>query len=317
MNLDLLCKGEPLDVAPGVYFDMARETYDRIPAFSQTVLKKWLELGSIPSEFAFWLKTRNEEKDSERELSESLLIGSALDCFLLEREQFTAKFIEIPANAPKKPTSAQRNAKKPSAETIEAIGWWDAFERQAEGKRVINSYHISVVNRMAQNLVAKDATRDILDNCRKAVLVAEIDGYPCKGEIDLFCEAGEHLPDLKAMEDVTPDGFSKSFRKYGYNHQATFYLKLAAAADYPKSIFDFVCVKNNQPYTVKVHSFDPYDDEKHAAIYAGSWSVLSRAMRELGERLESGIWDDGLEFEKIPVASSWVDYSNYLAKEAA
>ena len=91
MNLSALCHGDPLPFEPGIHAGVSREAYDRIPALSATVLKKWLSLGEIPSEFAYWMRTRWEETPSE-----AMLLGSALDCQLLDGD-FLNRFAVAPA----------------------------------------------------------------------------------------------------------------------------------------------------------------------------------------------------------------------------
>ena len=89
--LDRLCRGEPLQFEPGIYANMNRLDYDNLPALSCTALKKWLSLGEIPSEFAYWMKTRWEQPPTE-----AFLIGSALDCRLLEGANYSNRFAVAP-----------------------------------------------------------------------------------------------------------------------------------------------------------------------------------------------------------------------------
>lgn len=65
--------------------------------------------------------------------------GLALDCYLTEgAAEFAKRFPVLPADAPKRPTAAQRNAKKPSPESVAAVAWWDAWT-SAHGDCVILS----------------------------------------------------------------------------------------------------------------------------------------------------------------------------------
>ena len=55
--------------------------------------------------------------------------GQMRDCWLTEGEQaFRDRYVVIPADAPKRPSSAQLKAKKPSADTLDAIAYWSLFE---------------------------------------------------------------------------------------------------------------------------------------------------------------------------------------------
>jgi hypothetical protein len=61
--------------------------------------------------------------------------GTLLDCILFEPESFHDRFFIMPDHI-KKPTSAQINAKKPSADTLEQITTWESIQIQI-GKRIV------------------------------------------------------------------------------------------------------------------------------------------------------------------------------------
>jgi hypothetical protein len=61
--------------------------------------------------------------------------GTLLDCVLFEPESFNDRFFIMPEGI-KKPTSAQINAKKPSAETLEQITAWESIQMKI-GKRIV------------------------------------------------------------------------------------------------------------------------------------------------------------------------------------
>lgn len=61
--------------------------------------------------------------------------GTLLDCILFEPESFQDRFFIMPEGI-KKPTSAQINAKKPSAETLEQITAWESIQMKI-GKRIV------------------------------------------------------------------------------------------------------------------------------------------------------------------------------------
>ena len=61
--------------------------------------------------------------------------GTLLDCLVFEPESFQDRFFIMPEGI-KKPTSAQINAKKPSAETLEQITAWESIQMKI-GKRIV------------------------------------------------------------------------------------------------------------------------------------------------------------------------------------
>jgi PDDEXK-like uncharacterized protein DUF3799 len=295
-----LCRDVPRSIHPGIYFDFPRAEYDNIPALSCTALKKWIECADFPSRFAKWLKDRWTEPPTE-----ALLIGSALDCMLLDANSFDRCFAVVPEDAPTRPSKRTRNAKKPAASSLEAIEYWDKFSEAAEGKQILSAGQYGAAVRMKQSLAEAECAAGIFDYCRKAVIVAELFGFPCKCEIDLFLEKSEHLWDLKSSRAVAPESaFARACLELGYDCQATFYLLMAQAAGFPnKKIFNFVAVENEEPWTSAVYSFLPYTDDpeiKHPEIFDACRLRLARAAIDLVARLERGIWRDTAEYRPIP-----------------
>jgi hypothetical protein len=276
-----LCKTAPATVAPGIYYDVPREVYDNIPALSGSVLKKWLSLASVPGEFAAWLIERWTEPESE-----PLATGRALDCMLLEPNRFEERFIITPDDAPRKPTALMRNAKKPSAETLRAIAWWTEFEAAAAGKTILTAAQNTSCLEMMLSLRRSEASRGAFENCRKAVLVTELWGIPCKCETDLWNENIPHIPDLKTAADVRPDVFVRAATRFQYFEQAVFYLSVAEALGIPKEVFTFLAVRNSKPWTVMGYNFAPAMVSDHHIIGSAIFDALKQAAEELVRRLE-------------------------------
>ena len=201
--------------------------YDNIPALSCSVLKKWLTYESVPGEFAHWLK---EERWVE-EKSESILMGSALDCMLLEPREFEARFAVVPEDAPPQADhSADAMPKNPARQAEEAIAWWDEFNARANGKAILTAEQNTNCLEMMLAINRAPAAQGVFKHCRKAVLVGEMfDGIPCKCEIDLWNPKIPHILDLKTANDVRPEAFVYAAGKFQYIEQAVFYLELAAA----------------------------------------------------------------------------------------
>jgi len=294
-----LCRSDPRPMKPGIYFDVLRADYDNIPALSCTALKKWLECADFPSRFAKWLERRWTETPTE-----SLLIGSALDCMMLNADSFDQCFALVPEEAPARPSKRTRTAKTPSASSLEAIEYWDKFLEGAEGKQILSAGQYTAALRMQQSLRDADCAAGIFANCRKAVIVAELFGFPCKCEIDLFLEKTEHLWDLKMTRAVAPESaFARACIELGYDCQATFYLLMAQAVGFlEKKIFNFVAVENQEPWTPAVYSFLPLQEVEHYDIFDACRLRLARAAGGLVTRLERDIFRDTSDYRPIPFA---------------
>lgn len=298
IGLDLICKGEPRPFSAGIHDGVDRAEYDAISALNCSTLKKWIDLvvinGGCPKKFGHWLRSRKDETKSD-----ALITGSAVDCLILEPEAFEKKFIVLPDDAPKKPTSASRSAfakgSKQKPEIIESIRWWDAFEKKAGGKDILDAgWHAEIV-RMAHAVMGSELTADVFQYCKKRVLQAELNGIPCKGEVDLFSDQTEYVFDLKTARDASLKPFSKAAWELGYHYQAAFYLKLAQACGLKhKTAFCFVVVENVEPYCVAAYTIDFNSDSLQYA-----WKMIQAAGPSLFHHLKRNLWPDFEEFAPI------------------
>ena len=73
----------------------------------------------------------------EPERTKAMILGSAFHTKILEPHLFDKEYYVEPDNAPKRPTFAQLNAKKPSSQTIEAIEYWTSFDSQLGNKTLL------------------------------------------------------------------------------------------------------------------------------------------------------------------------------------
>ena len=254
----------------GLKGKMDRPDYDMIGALSCSVLKKWLELESTPSEFGWWLKDRWVDVTSSAALS----MGSALDCILLEEGLFDAKFMAFTREGPKRVT--------------------DKHREDNPGKIVLTYEQLQTAFSMAKALRESPATacgRDF-ELLGKEVAVARVFGIPFKCEFDMWDSGSEEICDLKSAKDVTRKGFAKAFVDYGYDYQATLYLAIANALGFAKRAFNFICVKNEAPFTVKAYRFRPYANDKHREIYDGCLNRIGMAADSLIASLDNNFADD-------------------------
>lgn len=283
----------PVKLARGIHESVSREVYDSIPALSSTVIKQWLRYQSTPSVFKYWLDRRWDETPSE-----ALILGNALDCMRLHNGLFYSRYATVPPGAPKRPSKTQVNAKKPSPETLGAIAWWDKFQKENLGKTLLTTEQITRVVGMNKALRDNPGLAGVFENCQKSVLVGAIDGWQCKAEIDLWNPRSVHIMDIKSAEDVRPQGFYRAIDRFGYITQATWYLSLAQSLGVEKTCFDFIAVGNEEPYPVKVHSFD-ITDSNHAFIYASELARIKAAIRSLTFALTEQDFRDDSDWHAI------------------
>jgi PDDEXK-like domain of unknown function (DUF3799) len=284
-----LCHGEPEPFALGIFPKLKRSVYDRIPALSCSVLKKWLSLGEIPSEFQYWMKTRWEQPPTE-----AFLIGSALDCHLLDGD-YEKRFAVAP---------------KIDRRTNVGKAQWAAFEKANAGKMILTHEQGELVKNMSYSLLQSESLHGVFENCQKTAICAKLFDYPSKAELDFFNPRSTHILDLKSCRDISPKWFTKAFLDFGYAEQASFYLNIARAAGLNKEVFDFIAVKKEPPWTVKVYSFAPWEDPNHRILYDACCLRLAYAARAVAARLEANDFRDSQDWEflKLP------EYALYQAK---
>jgi PDDEXK-like domain of unknown function (DUF3799) len=175
---------------------------------------------------------------------------------------------------------------------------WSAFVGANKGKTVLTAAQAEKLEAMALSLNTSPSLDGVFDNCKKTVLCGELWGFPCKAEIDLYMAASIHLLDLKTARDVSSYWFAKAFLDLGYDCQATFYLSLAQACALKKTIFDFLAVKNEAPWTCKVHSFNSETIE-HRIVFDACLVKLARAANEIVRRLQTNNFTDSQDWELL------------------
>jgi PDDEXK-like domain of unknown function (DUF3799) len=292
INFDALCHGVPFHVEPGLHLDLNHEVYQNIPALSCSVLKKWIALQEIPDEFAWWLSQRWKQEQTE-----SLLVGSALDCMLIDNK-FSERFAVAPAG---------------DRRTSVGKAIWSSFQDANQGKTILSTEQFQRVSQMAASIRNAPAAEGVFSHCRKVVLVGELFGFPWKAEMDLWHSNIPHILDLKTARDVSPKWFTKACIDLGYDLQASSYLLLAQACGFEKKIFSFVAVKNEEPWTVKVHPFAPFEIPKDQIIFEGNRACLAAAAQELVTRLEHMNFEANNDWEPM----EWPEWRLRQAKMEA
>jgi len=199
-------------------------------------------------------------KGYESPESKSKKFGAVLDCALLTPAQWPKRYAVIPADAPKKPTKAQVNAKKPSPESVAAIEWWGDFIASNPGEIIpqdLNASVHSAMNRLREDkLIA-----DLIECSHHSVMVTAdwkdpVTGLvvPLKALIDIVPPDdhpvfGGSMWDLKSTMNASPRSFSRDAQKYNYGIQGAFYMDLwNAATGEQRHDFGHIVIENFHPY---------------------------------------------------------------------
>lgn len=202
----------------------------------------------------YWAKFLNPNRKQEPDKAWGVL-GNAFHTAVLEPSKFDKRYIVIPDNAPKKPTSAQVNAKNPSADTLTQIEWWARFNREHAGKSILDASDYEDVRRMQDAVFNHPSASQLLASDLTVEETFEFDepttGAPCKIRRDAYNHKYRLTLDLKTTDSAHPEDFAKSAFKYRYHVQDAFYTDgySFATGEYPDG-FVFIAVEKKPPYAV-------------------------------------------------------------------
>ena len=234
------------------------------------------------SPFHYWDRYINPNRVIP-EPTKQMMLGSAFHTLVLEPELFEKEYIVESANAPKRPTETQRNAKKPSNQTLSAIAFWDSFDDKAKGKTFISLDDLERLTIMKQRVLQHPAASTILNMsgvCEQSYQWQDSQtGEICKSRPDFHTNDGTLIVDLKTTSDASELGFQKSVHNFRYHVQAGFYLRSIKEAEQ----FGFIAVERKPPYLVAVYNASP------EMIAAGN-RVADKNLATLAQCRKSGKW---------------------------
>ncbi len=235
---------------PGFYPAMPREQYDAAPGIRNT------ELGWAAKSMAHY-KLYKEQPPAETEAKRD---GQLIHRAILEPEWFERSTVVIPADAPKKPTKTQLNAKKPSPESVEAIEWWRDFGVKHAGKTFLGNEESKVVARIVDAVWSDKEAGPILRRCTQREMAVfsrhGATGLLCKSLLDLLSEDSSEIWDVKTTIDGEPEPYRRAVLNFGYHRQAAFYPGHFPRLDKARPSFGHIVVEKGPPYIVSVRPFD-------------------------------------------------------------
>ena len=173
-----------------------------------------------------WWDWRNGSPS--RPATPALLLGKMVHTLALEPAEFGKEFALVPADAPRRPSSTQRDAAKPSPATVSAIQWWDEWDAASAGKEVVDFDDYAKADAIVASLQKDPAIGPFL-RCRGEVEKTihfrdDETGIECKARLDKLIPAGPPIIfDLKTAADASEEGFKRNAISYGYHIQAAHY----------------------------------------------------------------------------------------------
>lgn len=269
----------PEQIPLGRIPDMPADVYHSTMALSAGGLKRLRE-----SPLHFW----SAQLDPEREHGEptaAMRAGTLAHTVILEPDEVWNRYVQVPADAPKRPTDVQRNAAKPSDATKAAIAWWDAFDAANKGLEVVTAEEIAKAERQRDAVMQLPEIASFLRSGRAEVSAFGHDpetGVYCKCRPDWEHDAGPGvvLLDLKTCPDASPQGFSRQAFNLGYHLQDAWYRKVYEEVTGRMVLgFVFVAVEHERPHACAAYMFDDASLEKARAKNAELTRLYAECLR--------------------------------------
>ena len=229
----------------------------------------------------------------------TLEFGSMVHSYVLEFDKFFSEYTRVPDNAPRRPTKAQLEAKKPSDKTLEAIAWWEQFDAENKGRKTVDNDDLAALYAIRQSILANKTARKLLADgiAESSVYFTEPEtGIDCRVRPDWY-SAKDFIVDLKTTQSAAPRAFGYSAAKYRYHVQAAMYMDAMyhSFGVYPAG-FVFIAVEKEPPYVTACYLATP------SMLDAGGNAYLAD-LRKLKECQQSGEWPafgDGLMDLRFP-----------------
>lgn len=209
--------GQKIDT-PGVYRMTLEEYHSDCcegPSVSSSGLRRiYMESAAQYWAFSYLNPDRWPEEDKA-----VYRFGRAAHAIILGDEVFADRYVVVPADAPRRPSVVQLNAKKPSADTLKQIAWWEAFDKAVNGRTVITAEEHAHILTMAR-ILEKSPDRQLLDGAPELSLVWRDakTGVWLKSRPDNLHVDGV-MTDFKKTTERTLRAVKNAIRRYGYDMQ--------------------------------------------------------------------------------------------------
>lgn len=266
--------------APGIHADVPAEVYHRreLGVVNKGALD---QLAKTPAHYKAWVDDQGEQVETP-----ALAFGKALHCAVLEPDVFDATYIIAREHPYNRVSDRLRNAKKPSQGTLDAIAYWDAWEREMGGKIEVSHDDAITLRGMQAAVFAHPIAGKLFTGGQAEETVVWTDpvhGLLCKARMDYHQRERGIVIDLKSTEDASPQGFARSVAGYRYHVQHAHYASAFAATGHELRAFLFVAVEKSAPYAVSVYAID-------ADAEARGIELRDRDMATLVECLKTDTW---------------------------
>lgn len=251
---------------PGIYASVPEADYRKWDAINYSALKCG----------ARSMRHVQHALCEQSESSESMVLGTALDMYVLDPPAFGRRVCVAP--------DVDRRTKAGKAE-------WESFCVENAGRLIITMEQLETVQKMATALRRHSSAARLLaaqGHTQTCAVWRDIQtGMLCKGRLDKFIP-GKLIFDLKTTRDASPRGFGRAVAEYGYHMQMAWYgdgyRTASGGFELPIEEPLLLAVENEAPWGVAVYRLDD------AAMRAGS-ERMERLLAMYAEARRVNRWD--------------------------
>lgn len=241
------------------------------------------------SPWHYWSLTLDPKRPPEKQRT-GQLEGNLAHCAILEPGEFDSRYAVLPEDAPRRPTDAQWNAKKPSPESEKAMDWWRQWLADSGDKIIISHEQRETALRQAESVRRLPDVAEALADGHAEVSAFWQDpdtGVLCRCRPDWVHPAGDSgviLLDVKTYSDASPDEFVRQVARKRYDVQAAYYSDgYALSSGLNVLAFVFVAVETEFPYAASAVMLDDISLESGRTKYR-------RDLDTYAQCLKSGEW---------------------------
>lgn len=284
---------------PGIVHGLDIDAYHAMEPISKSGLDS-IDLSSA----IFFARHRDPNRPPARERA-GQLEGNLAHCAILEADQFEKRYAIVPESAPRRPTEAQWNAKKPSPDSVMAMQWWSEFNERTNGATIITHDQYEAALRQAVSVRALPEVGDALASGKPEVSAFWIDeetGVECRCRPDWVHPVGEEsvlLLDVKTYSIASASEFRRQVARKRYDVQAAYYSDGYEKASGKTVLgFIFLAVETEWPFAANAFMLDDESLESGRQKYRAN-------LRTYAECLRTGKWPGysaGIDVIRLP---SW------------
>jgi hypothetical protein len=243
-------------------------------------------LGAVlQSPLHYYARNLDPNRPPERERA-GQLEGNIAHCAILEPDEFGKRYRIVPADAPRRPSVTQRNAKKPSEDTIHAIHWWDQWEADTGGATIITADQYEVAMRQSDSVRRLPQIADYLASGH-----AELSAFWRDEETQVYCRVRPDwthrqgneavILDVKTFADASARAFARQAARKGYHRQDAMYSDGYAASTLATvSRFVFVVVEPEWPFAANAIELDEASRHAGHQEYRRALGIYAQCKRE-------------------------------------